>query len=335
MSKPANKTVIGLFVVVALALVIAAVVVLGSGKFFRNAPKAVMYFQGSVKGLSAGSAVAFRGVKVGTVTEIKMLLNPKDLSMIIPVYVEFDQGTLEATPGGAVSTAALRKSIKPRELFQDLIQRGLRAQLETQSIVTGQLMIALDFHPDKPAVLVGADPRVTEIPTIPTTLQQVAERLEKIPVDEIVAKLNDILGGLDKIVNSPEIAEMMKSVNAGVNDTRTLVKNIDKNIEPLAQRMVAISHDVEKLVESLQTQMGPLTASITKTSDEAAVTLKKAQATMGSIGDMAGEDSSVSYNLQKTLEEMSAAARSLRALADTMNQQPESLFFGKKKLGGK
>jgi len=335
MSKPANKTVIGLFVVVALALVIAAVVVLGSGKFFRNAPKAVMFFQGSVKGLSPGSPVAFRGVKVGTVTEIKMLFNPKDLSMIIPVYVEFGQGALEAAPGAGLSTAAFRKELKPREFFHDLIQRGLRAQLEMQSIVTGQLMIALDFHPDKPAVLVGADPKTMEIPTIPTTLQQLAERLQKIPVDEIVEKLNSIMGGLDKIVNSPETAETLRSVKAAVSDTRVLVKNIDKNIQPLADRMVEVSQDVEKLVESVQAQLGPVAASITKTSDEAAVTLKKAQTTMGTINEVAGEDSIVSYRLGKTLEEMSSAARSLRSLADTLNHQPESVIFGKKNLGGK
>ena len=81
MSKPVNKKVIGIFVVVAIALVVAAVLILGSGKFFKTYPKYVMYFEGSVKGLSVGSPVNFRGVKVGNVTEIKMLFNPKDLSV--------------------------------------------------------------------------------------------------------------------------------------------------------------------------------------------------------------------------------------------------------------
>ena len=118
MSKPANKTVIGIFVVVALALVVVAVLVLGSGKFFKHNPKVVMYFKGSVKGLSVGSPVSLRGVKVGSVTEIKMLFDPKDLSVIIPVYAELQQGSLEAVPG-AQKMAAFRKarSDKKFDLF--------------------------------------------------------------------------------------------------------------------------------------------------------------------------------------------------------------------------
>jgi paraquat-inducible protein B len=334
MSKPANKTVIGVFVVVALALVIAAVLILGSGKFFKNNPSVVMYFQGSVKGLAVGSPVAFRGVKVGSVTEIKMLFNPKDLSVVIPVYAELERGTLEAEPG-AEKMAVFRKTRTDKEFMGQLVQRGLRGQLEMQSIVTGQLMVSLDFYPDKPAKLVGADPKTIEIPTVPTTLQQLAERLQKIPIDEIVANLNNAIGGIDKILNSPETVEMLRSVKQGVSELRVLVKNADKQIQPLTESFIAVSKDVEKLAENLKEQMGPLTASITKTSDEAAVTLKKAQTTMGNIDDLAGEDSIVSYRLGRTLDELGAAARALRLLADTVNHQPESLIFGKKNTGGK
>ncbi len=109
MSKPANKTVIGIFVVVALVLVVGAVLILGSGKFFKNYPKFVMYFQGSVKGLAVGAPVNFRGVKIGTVTDIKMLLNPKDLSMIIPVYIELFPDAIQTVEGGP-SLEALTKA---------------------------------------------------------------------------------------------------------------------------------------------------------------------------------------------------------------------------------
>ncbi len=136
MSKPANKTVIGIFVVVALVLVVGAVLILGSGKFFKNYPKFVMYFQGSVKGLAVGAPVNFRGVKIGTVTNIKMLLNPKDLSMIIPVYIEIEPDTIQ-TMEGSPSLETIVKESGKAQLMPDMIKRGLRAQLEMQSIVTG------------------------------------------------------------------------------------------------------------------------------------------------------------------------------------------------------
>jgi len=336
MSKPANKTVIGIFVVVAVALVVAVVLILGSGKFFKHNPKCVMYFQGSVKGLSVGSPVAFRGVKVGTVTEIKMLFNPKDLSVMIPVYVELEQGSLQTVQDDQ-TVEAYRKSqsMSVKDFAEKLIKRGLRAQLDMQSIVTGQLMISFDFYPDNSAKFVGIDPRYPEIPTIPTTLQQLAERIEKIPIDEIVAKLNAVMGGIDKLVNSPEIAGTVKAIRQAVDDTRSLVQDIDKQVNPLAAGMTGVATQVQTLAGRIESRLEPLTASITKTSDEAGVTLKKAQTAIGTIEDAAGEDSVVSYRFGKTLEELSSAARSLRLLADTIQHQPDAVIFGKKNTGGK
>jgi paraquat-inducible protein B len=336
MSKPANKTVIGVFVVVAIALVVAAVLILGSGKFFKHNPKFVAYFQGSVKGLSVGSPVAFRGVKVGTVTEIKMLFNPKDLSIMIPVYLELEQGSLQMAQGDQ-TMEDYRKlhSMGMKDFAENLIRRGVRAQLDMQSIVTGQLMVSLDFYPDKPAKLVGADQRYPEIPTIPTTMQQLAERLEKVPIDEIVAKLNAAMGGIDKLVNSPETAGTVKAIRQAVDEIRSLVQNLDSQVKPLTATMTNVATHVDQLATRLETRIEPLASSITKTSDEAAVTLRKAQATMGTIDDVAGEDSIVSYRLGKTLEDLGSAARSLRLLADTLQHQPDAVIFGKTNRGGK
>jgi paraquat-inducible protein B len=334
MSKPVNKTVIGIFVVIALALVVLAVLVLGSGKFFKNNPKVVMYFKGSVKGLSVGSPVAFRGVKIGSVTGIKMLFDPKDLSVLIPVYVELERGSLEAVPG-AEKMEIFREKRSDKEFLGQLVTRGMRAQLDMQSIVTGQLMVSLDFYPDKPAILVGADPKTLEIPTIPTTLQQLAERMEKIPLDEIIAKLNSAMSGIDKLVNSPDAGKMVTSIRQAVDDARDLVQDLDKQVEPLGVKMTDIATRIQKLAERLDSKIEPLAESITKTSDEAGATLKKAQATMGTIDELAGEDSIATYRLTKTLEELSSAARSLRLLADTIRHQPDAIIFGKKNTGGK
>jgi paraquat-inducible protein B len=360
MSKPANKTVIGIFVVVALALLVAAILILGSGKFFKNNPKFVLYFQGSVKGLAAGSPVNFRGVKVGTVTEIKMLLNPKDLSLMIPVYVEFEPGSLEAMPGSE-NAEQYRKAHSERGfLVKEMITHGLRAQLEMQSVVTGQLMVSLDLYPDKPAILVGADKRYPEIPTVPTTFQQLAEKLEKLPFEQIINDLRDAVAGIDKTVNSPEMEAMMKSLVQGVGETRELIKTVDRQVEPLIKSVAmgvdetralikTVSSQVEplgsrigdatgainRLASETQAQIGPLAASLTKSSDEANLTLKRIQVAVGNVNDMTGEDSAVVYRLTKSVNDLGAAAQSLRLVADKLHQQPNSVIFGSKDKGGK
>jgi paraquat-inducible protein B len=334
MSKPANKTLIGFFVVVALALVVAAVLVLGSGKFFKNYPGVVMYFQGSVKGLSVGAPVNFRGVKVGAVTDIKMLINPKDLSVMIPVYAELYPDAVEMV-GGVAALDEFGKAHGRGELIPELIKRGMRAQLEMQSVVTGQLQVSLDIYPDKPAVFVHADPKTQEIPTIPTPLQELAKRVEKIPIEEIFTKMNEAMTGIEKIINSAETAGTLKAIKQGVDEARGLIQDIDHQVGPLGDKMADIATHINGLAEKLEARIGPLTESVTKTSDEAGATLKKAQGTLETIDYLAGEDSVVSYRLDKTLEELSAAARSLRLLADTLQQQPDAIIFGKKNTGGK
>lgn len=318
MSKPVNKKMIGIFVVVAIALVVAAVLILGSGKLFKTQPKYVMYFEGSVKGLSVGSPVTFRGVKVGSVTEVKMLYNPKDLSMLIPVYVELGEGNVEVMgrrPEDRVKVV--------QQQAQDLIDRGIRAQLEMQSVVTGQLMISLDFYPDKPTKLVGADKRYPEIPTIPTTLQELGQRLEKIPIEEIFAKLNSSLEGLNKTLNSPELGHIMRSTAKSVDDAGVLIRGLGTNLKPLVSDMQDTTREFKKLA-----------VSATSASDDAGLTLKKSHGVLNNIESLTGDNSLLTYRLNKTLEELENAARSLRILTETLEQQPQSVLFGKKRMGG-
>ena len=309
MSKPANKTVIGIFVVVAIGLVVAAILILGSGKFFQDRPKYVMYFDGSVKGLAVGSPVVFRGVRTGTVTEIGMRFNRKDLSVLIPVYVELGEADVQMVDDHVLST---KKSDRKKMLYQftdALIKRGVRAQLEMQSFVTGQLQIALDFYPDKPAKFVGGPSKYPEIPTIPTQLQELTKRVEQIPIEEIAEKMRLTLDGMAKMVNSPEMTRMVKSIGQTADETRTLIRDMDRQIEPL-------------------------TASIKKISDETGATLTTIRVAVRNIENTTGEDSVVVYRLNKTLDELERASRSLRFLAETLEEQPESLIFGKKNVKG-
>lgn len=309
MSKPANKTMIGIFVVVAIGLVVAGILILGSGKFFTDKAKFVMYFDGSVKGLVIGSPVVFRGVKVGTVTEIGMLFSKKDLSVLIPVYVELGEADVTMMDDDSPSAKKRDRKEMLYEYLDALIRRGIRAQLEMQSFVTGQLQIALDFFPDKPARLVGGSSKYPEIPTIPTQLQELTKRVEQLPIEEIGRKLQSTLDGIDRMVNSPETTRMVKSIGQAADETRTLIRDMDRQIEPLI-------------------------ASIRKTSDETGATLKKIRIVAGAIENTTGEDSVVVYRLNRALDELERAARSLRLLADTVEQQPESLIFGKKNLKG-
>jgi len=325
MSKPANKTVIGIFVVGAIALAVIAIVVLGSGKLFKKTISAVCYFEGDVGGLNVGAPVVFRRVKVGSITNVKLRAVPdpdpkKVMEIRIPVFLEIEPETIERERG------ARRE---PGGNLKQMIVLGLRAKLETQSIVTGQRQINLDFSPDKPAKVVGADPGYIEIPTIPTPMEEFVKKIEKLPIDQIFDKLASALDGIDKLVKSPEIPEAIRSVNLALGDVRKLVKDVDGQISPLASNLNETVKEVRGVVRNVDNRIGPLGASIEGTIKSVEATLTVAQKAIEKIEGTAGEDSTLVYELNKTLEEVRALARSIRVLADHLERHPESVLWGK------
>jgi paraquat-inducible protein B len=155
-SARANPTAIGAFVVGAIALAVAGLVILGGLQIFKKELPFVMFFEGSLGGLDIGAPVEIRGVKIGTVTRIRLFARKQQIA----VYVNIDPSLL---PKGSEVVAG--KVVAVEELIKD----GLRAQLQTQSLLTGQLLIYLDYFPGTPIVLTRLDPTVPEIPTVPTS----------------------------------------------------------------------------------------------------------------------------------------------------------------------
>jgi paraquat-inducible protein B len=352
MSKPANKTVIGLFVLGAIALVVIAIVVLGSGKFFKRTFTAVCFFEGGVKGLNEGSPVVFRGVKIGSVTRIVLTFNTKDLAIKIPVFIEIDPSHFK--PIGPVPVGH-----RPGQSVGLLIERGLRASLEMQSIVTGQMQVGLDFYPDKPAIFVGAEPDYQEIPTVQTGLQELAKKIEKLPIEEIFEKLLAAVEGVEKIINSPEVKGIISSLNLAVEDASKLVKDVDAHVAPLATGLGETIREARKLVQNVNTQVQPLASSIKgaageygklarnvdsqieplassieKSLKEVRAAVEQARKALAGAEGVLAEDSPLLYELESALKEVSDAARAIRLLADYLKRHPEALLKGKGKSEG-
>ena len=333
MSKPANKTMIGAFVLIAVVLAVAAIVVLGSGKFFKKTSSWIAFFEGSVKGLNVGSPVMFRGVKVGEVTDIIVTINIAELSVLIPVIFETDSDNFKDVGDRTVTS--------DEQLHKALIKKGLKAQLQVQSLVTGQLMINLDFYPNTPATLVGMDKIKTltgakswwEIPTIPTPMQELEKAISQLDVKELAEDIKRAMDGLAKLASSPDLHESIGIFKQTLTDTQKLVSNLNSKIEPLAdsieQTLIearAGIGDVRKLVN----EKGPqLAANIKKAVESAGFALDQADTTLKSIEVIAQEGGQLRFEVSATLKEISAAARSVRILADFIEQHPDALIRGR------
>jgi paraquat-inducible protein B len=358
MSKPVNKTMIGLFVVGAIALVVVAIGVLGSGKLFKESIPYVMVFEGSVKGLNVGSPVVFRGVKIGSVSDIRMRFNYATKAMTILVYADFGERQIE-TVNLDVSLAEEMKRQGRYTIIKGLIARGLRAQLEMQSIVTGQLQIALDFYPDTAAVYAGIETTVQEIPTIPTPLQELTRKLEGLPIDEIFNNVNSAFAGITKLVESPELKESVANLNTALKDVQSLVRNVDAQVKPLTAGLSETIRDTQKLIRNADTQVASVgtnlneaigdgrkliknvdgsvdsvRAGIVDMIHSAVEAIAQAEKVLAELQSTAKTDSVLMYRVTESLREVEKSARSLRSLTDYLERHPEALLSGKGDGGG-
>ncbi len=341
MSKQASKTTIGAFVVGAIALAVAGVLIFGSGKFLRDLETYVMYFEGSVKGLNVGAPVIFRGVKIGSVLDIVLQYNPEDLTVYIPVIIEVERDKFKS----------ISDKKKRRTSLGVLIDLGLRAQLQLQSMVTGQLMVDLDFRPDEPPRLVGRErERYPEIPTIASDLQKFTKAIDKLPLDEIASKLAKSLEGIEKIVNSPDLMESITSLKKTLDSAEKLLVHIDKKVDPLidnvedtsdAARSTFVKADktmeaatgafvqAEKTLALEEGVPGELASNIKATLTSARNSLDQAEQTLETYQDMGSDDSALMYEVTNAIKELSSAARSIRFLTDYLERHPEALLRGK------
>jgi len=312
-SERANPTLIGAFLLGAIALVVAGLMVFGGGRFFTETVTYVAYFPETISGLNDGAPVNFRGVKVGTVRRIEVQLDAQDLSVKIPVYLRLERRRIREIGG----------TIPEINFIPELIERGLRAQLQLQSIVTGQLSIQLDILPDRPARYVDPVGEFPEMPTIPSSMQEFTETMESLSIQDMVNDAHQVLAGLKKLVNSPDLAELLTGVNEFVNSGELLgiINHTNEAID-----------DVQALVSNIDGRVGSLSTSAEFTLAEVDETLDGVQETLDAARQslaIAAEGSPMRYEFEKMLGELTAAARSIRLLAEYLERNPDALVRGK------
>ena len=315
MAKQANRMMIGGFVVLAVIIMAASLVVFGSGKFFKKTVKCVLYFDESVKGLSVGAPVLFQGVQIGSVISIVLQADLVKMQIQTPVIIEYEPEKFQVSGEGRQS------SINPRKNIPKMIEKGLRAVLTMQSFITGQLMIELDFHPGTPVVLKNINKEYIEIPTIRSTSERLAQALGDLDLKGIEKNLNSSLAGIDRFINNPDLAAGLRALKDTLQDARQLLTRVDRQVDPLADDLKKTAKDFGKLARDVDAQVGGLATGLDKT--------------MSAAKGVLSADSPLMVELENTLKEISAMSRSIRQLTNYLDQHPEALIRGKGNPGGK
>jgi paraquat-inducible protein B len=314
MSRKASPTMIGAFVAGAIALAVVGVIVFGSGRLFRRTYDFVVYFDSSVNGLRVGAPVKFKGVEVGGVTDILLNLTQERQrveSIRVPVLIEID--------ADRITEKGVAMDLGDPATLEFLIEQGLRAQLNTESFVTGLLYVALDLRPDSPLNLVQDKAmRYQEIPTLPTPLEEVQAkaseiitRLEELDFRRLVDSTTEAIEGVGELVRSPKL--------------RAAVDSLDGTVA----RLDDAAASVQRLADGLERRLDPLSTDLRTASRSAGEALRGAEATLASVRALLEPGSPITHQLEKTLTDVSAAARAVRTLAEYLERNPSALLRGK------
>jgi paraquat-inducible protein B len=303
MGKRVNPVLIGSFVVGAVALALVAVTIWGSGRLFEKSYNFVCYFPGSVNGLNVGAPVKFRGVQIGEVTDIRLRYEQVRGEQRVPVFLKLDENRFVKLGG---------RGVPDRQAGEDFIARGLRARLQMLSIVTGVLYVDFDLVPGSPLVLVQReDAPVPELPTLPTPLEEATKsvsdilaQLKAVDFEGIGKKVDEMVGGVNRLVNKPELQQAVAALPDLVAATRRLVGNLD-------------------------TRTGPLVVSAQGTADEARRAAESLRGAVDDVRALLAPDAALTVGLSRTLGDLGQAARALRDLADYIERNPNSVVFGR------
>ncbi len=368
MRRQPNLMLIGGFVISAIVLAVIGIVILGSGKLFENGTRYVIYFDESVKGLTVGSAVTFQGVKIGEVKRVGMQFNAEDLKFHIPVIIEISQSHVKVVNTNQDKGLA---DFGGRVLMRKLIDRGLRAQIQIESFVTGRLYIGLGFFPEKPARLLSAkipvvDTGMVEVPSVPSSHEEAIALLSDLPLKDATDNMMQALEGFNRLVNLPEIEQLFKSANTTLQQIDQLVANLNGRANGIADKLDAVLSDARRILSKTDGKLTQLTEKLSKAADATTLAMTGANQTLiqgeKAVTDIAAkylevadaarlamvdlrnviqevefimaDDSPIITSLAELLNELTRSARTFGAAADYIQRHPESILRGKPLLKG-
>lgn len=324
MSAKAHPRLVGAFVLGAVALVLAAVLLLSSGDWFEKRDRFSVYFPGSLRGLNRGAAVTLRGIKVGEVVEVKTLLTGRPSPLIqIEVVIELVGDVLEAPPGVARPLVGLTAP----EQAKVLIDRGVRGRLMSQSLLTGQKYIDFDFLPDEPARMSGLHPRYPELPTTPTAMEKLGDKAEDfmnkladLPVDQMLENLRRTLESARSLLDSPDL-----------HGTLAGARRATERVPPALEDVRAAVADARALMDTIGGETTSTASDARETMNAAREALDRVDRTMGTMETTLQGTDEARVRAAQTMEEIDRTLKALRNLVDYIQTHPEAVVLGKPK----
>ena len=253
----------------------------------------LLYFDASVNGLEIGAPVMVRGIRIGKVLDIRLDFDVDNRNFQIPVLIELEPERIDEVRD--------IQDLEEKDMMAELVANGLRGQLKSASLLTGQLYVDLDFHPNAMPARLGQRGDLTVLPTVRTPLDAITNKIsvlmgkfETLPIEEIGNDLRDAIKGAKGFLNSEGLANALTEMDGALKQFRVMARTVDEQTLP-------------KLGDAVE---------------QVHATFKAAQGVIA-------PDTALYHDLKRALTELSAAARSIRDMADYLERHPEALIKGK------
>ncbi|MDX2479749.1 MAG: MlaD family protein [Desulfuromusa sp.] len=334
--KRIDPRVIGSFVVGAVILTVAGLLFFGPGGFLAETRSYVIFFDSSVKGLKVGSPVRFRGVKIGQIKEINVRVRPQDFEFYIPVVIQIEPSRFKTEGTDQGMLEMIKTTVQGGDPMIALVDKGLRAQMQLDSLVTGQLYVNLDMLPDTPLVLAGYEHEYPEVPAIKSSLEELTKTLEDIPLKKLTDKLISSAEGFEKLINSPSLHNALAKFDDTTSQLNHFLQNLNKQIPPLVNMLKDTIQQSQATILEAQATIGHIDSKVNPLSEQFSqavlavsdASIKTADV-MQQIKGLSENDSQIMQQLSLTLQEVNRTARTLRYLTTELERDPQMLIRGR------
>ncbi|MCZ6830270.1 MAG: MlaD family protein [Gammaproteobacteria bacterium] len=320
MNKQPSTLAIGLFVIGALLILIATAVFVSRGGFGSDREKALLVFDGNVKGLNIGAPVAFKGVQIGQVTGIELILDTNTYTVVMPVEIE-------------ISDRRIRK-IGPNQdedSLEHLIRNGMRGQLQLQSLLTGLLYVQLDLHPNTEERYADVESDLLQLPTIPTDLEKLSRNLAELDLKSMLDNLHSAIIEINELMSDPALDEIPGNINLALEEIEQLSRVLRGEVEVASPGLRRLIEHTDEAVQQFSTELPILSQSAQASLAGLPAAISSFEDTMGTLDYTLSDDSATMYEVKKAAGDLAGAGRALQALAESLEKQPEALLRGRSK----
>lgn len=338
MTKKANSTRIGAFVVLSFLLLITGIVILGGGKFFSNKNTAIVYFEGSLQGLNVGAPVAYRGITIGEVKEIQIDINADTYQIIVPVLINLNPTKIIKVEGRD------KKETKNdiNTFLKTMCNRGLRASLKSQSLLTGKLYIDLSIQEDSKAIYHDKGGKYLEIPTVPSEMQQMTQAMQSLNFQDLAVKFSRTMDALEKMstslektLNSETSQKELAIFFSSLDSFHSILAKVDENLLPVINKfgtsldkVSQLSDNSNQMIGHINGQIEPFFTRLDTTTDDVGVAMQAIESLMKNLEQSTATDSPLHYQLTESIIELGKAAKSIRLFTESLDRNPQRLLFG-------